>query len=196
MLYLTDLDRWLFFKINTSWTDVILDIFFPAITDLHKDRTFIGLLLLFFLLRLAKNRAETLKWSLILVVAVGCSDLFSYRVVKKIVQRPRPAEAGLQVNLRTSSHSGSSFPSNHTANVFAAAYVLTAASAFAGPFVFFIAALVGYSRIYVGVHYPMDVLAGAAIGILIAIFTIRLLRPRLWPEKPSETPRFIRFGRR
>jgi undecaprenyl-diphosphatase len=53
-------------------------------------------------------------------------------------------------------------------NIFAAAYFLSQPFRRLAPLFFCIAAIVGYSRIYMGIHYPLDVIGGAAIGLLIA----------------------------
>ena len=67
----------------------------------------------------------------------------------------------------------SSFPSIHAANSFYAAYVLHSAftSNPASAFLFFMAALVGYTRIYLKKHYPVDVIGGALTGVLAAYIT-------------------------
>jgi undecaprenyl-diphosphatase len=53
-------------------------------------------------------------------------------------------------------------------NIFAAAYFLSQPFKKLAPLFFGIAAIVAYSRIYIGIHYPLDVMGGAAIGLLIA----------------------------
>jgi len=61
-----------------------------------------------------------------------------------------------------------SFPSSHAVNIFAAAYFLSQPFKRLVPLFFGIAAIVAYSRIYIGIHYPLDVIGGAGIGLLIA----------------------------
>ncbi|MBI2755237.1 MAG: phosphatase PAP2 family protein [Chloroflexi bacterium] len=61
-----------------------------------------------------------------------------------------------------------SFPSGHTASSFASAFVLTLAWPRLGPLFFGLASTVGVSRVYVGAHYPGDVLSGAALGMGLA----------------------------
>jgi undecaprenyl-diphosphatase len=70
-------------------------------------------------------------------------------------------------------HDGS-FPSGHAATSFAAATVLSFAFPRLAPALFLLAAAVGFSRVYVGVHYPLDVLGGAVLGVLVAT-ALRLL---------------------
>ena len=168
-------DHALFAKINSLWANPLFDMYFPNITDLHRNRIAILLLPLAIIFWIFRQRTRALKGLLALILAVAASDLVSYRVIKATVVRDRPAAAGLPVELRTESHSGSSFPSNHAANIFAAAAIVT----FLYPpyflIAFFVAFSVAYSRVYVGVHFPSDVLAGALIGYLIAKFVWSLM---------------------
>ena len=72
-------------------------------------------------------------------------------------------------------HSGS-FPSGHAATSFACATVLTAFAPRLAPAVFTLAAAIAFSRVYVGVHYPIDVAAGAVLGTLAGLAVLRLGR--------------------
>ena len=131
-------------------------------------------------------------WILVLIMSVGLTDFVSYRVIKSTADRARPELAGVPVVLRTTHHSGSSFPSNHAANAFAAATILSAAIPGSGLLVYFIAFLVAYSRVYVGVHFPLDVFAGALLGLVIA-FSVRIfLRTYIVRAELSEGTRFDR----
>jgi undecaprenyl-diphosphatase len=169
-------DRFLFERINLDWTNGFFDWLFPAITDLHKSPEFLVAVLPLLAFWVYRGRTHAMKWMIVLLLAVGIADAFSYRVVKATSQRARPQEAGVTVHLRTHQHSGTSFPSNHTANVFAAATVLTGAFPVFAPLWFLVAAAVGYSRIYVGVHFPLDVLGGALLGIAIGMLLMRIFR--------------------
>jgi membrane-associated phospholipid phosphatase len=87
--------------------------------------------------------------------------------VKALTERSRPFAGLDDTNLIGWRERGKSFPSGHTAQVFFMASLLTASLhlGFLGVMLLYVvAALVGFSRIYIGVHYPRDVLAGAIIG--------------------------------
>lgn len=182
-----DLDRDLFVFINNRMSTHELDQVMPIITDLHQQPIFwiaVALIILYSIFRPASrsranmpllNRdlrmARAKKWiqgAVILALSAGLSDLVAYRAVKVWVKRDRPEAAGVSTILRTHSHSGWSFPSNHAANNFALARtVQIIAPPFAIPAYAF-ATTVGFSRVYVGVHYPLDVLGGGLIGFICA----------------------------
>jgi undecaprenyl-diphosphatase len=116
---------------------------------------------------------------LAVVVADGAADLLA-ELGKAIVQRHRPFEH--QLGPATSTWS---FPSGHSATSFACATVLSAfAPRLRVPF-FVLAALIALSRLYNGVHYPADVLAGSALGVLTGLAVLRASkrasRPRASP---------------
>jgi undecaprenyl-diphosphatase len=82
--------------------------------------------------------------------------------------RPRPFTE-LPTNLLFYQPTDSSFPSNSVAIVFAIAFAIFLANKKVGGFLLLIAFLHAFSRVYVGVHYPFDVIAGAAGGLIIAL---------------------------
>ena len=69
-----------------------------------------------------------------------------------------------------------SFPSSHATNIFCEATIVSLVFPRATPWAYLFASLVGYSRIYLGVHYPFDVLGGAGVGVLVGWGVVRLLR--------------------
>jgi undecaprenyl-diphosphatase len=95
--------------------------------------------------------------------------------VKDLTHRTRPFIAHPRIHPLYVVHS-SSFPAGHAATAFAGATVLTYFAPRLWPLFLTVAVAIAFSRIYVGVHYPLDVLAGAAIGVLVAAAAIVLLR--------------------
>jgi undecaprenyl-diphosphatase len=115
----------------------------------------------------------------VLIVAIGLSDATSARVLKPWIARVRPCNLHPPASLTLETcQRGLSFPSNHAANVAAAAVVAGWAAPLIAPWAAALAFLVGVSRVYLGQHWPTDVLAGWALGSLIAFLVIQLVRLR------------------
>lgn len=187
--WLLNLDRALFLKINGDWSNAFFDRVMPVATDFvrYAPWWWYALMLGLNLFWLYHYRWRVLRAMMMLVLAVGLADNGSYRLFKPLFARSRPAQSGLAVKLRVQAHSGLSFPSNHAANSFAAAAVITSIYAPAGWLVFPLAFVVAYSRVYVGVHFPLDVTAGALWGLFCAgliIFVERILA-RLWVHRQN-----------
>jgi undecaprenyl-diphosphatase len=89
------------------------------------------------------------------------------RALRGAVPRPRPYIAGTAVQL-VQRRPGPSFPSRHVASAFALALPAARAHPWLGRAMLLLALLLGLSRVYSGLHYPSDVLAGAAIGVASA----------------------------
>ena len=83
-------------------------------------------------------------------------------------------------------HSGA-FPSGHASTAFACATIIAWASPRLGLVAFVLATLIASSRVYVGVHWPLDVLGGAVLGMAVATALLKLVagRPRLRPGQPA-----------
>ena len=107
--------------------------------------------------------------------------------VKPLVARTRPYDVFSQLSILVAREKDFSFPSGHSANSFACAWALfrVAPRSWSVP-ALILAGLIALSRLYVGVHFPTDVLAGVAIGILLAEAAVRLLR---WAAKRRSTAR-------
>ena len=101
-------------------------------------------------------------------LTLALTDQFSSALLKNWVGRIRPCRALTDVRMLTDCNTSYSFPSSHAVNIFAAAFFLAQPFKKFSPLIFAIAAAVGYSRVYIGIHYPLDVIGGAGIGLLIA----------------------------
>ncbi len=187
------LDEQAFLWVNLVWTHPWADQFFLFLTNMHKiPWVKWGLLPLVLLVWFYFKGRQIYKVVVVLALMVALTDTLGYRVLKAHFDRPRPNNtAHLQGELRLphSPQSGS-FPSNHALNTFAGATVLTWYYPQLWPVYFSIAFLTAYSRVYVGVHYPTDVLAGGLLGFLIVVLLHRvLLRHLTWihPEVRRRT---------
>ena len=120
------------------------------------------------------------------VIAVVLAD-WSATGLKALFDRPRPPLRYAEPKTLVHLPHDAAFPSGHAATSFAAATMLSFAFPRFAPFLYVLAAAVAFSRVYVGVHYPLDVLGGALLGVLVAT-ALRLLvtnRRRLLREKRS-----------
>jgi membrane-associated phospholipid phosphatase len=118
------------------------------------------------------------------VVAVGLASAVTNQGLKRIGRRPRPDRVSTAVPLarHVPLPESTSFPSGHAASAFAFATAAGQALPVAGGPLRVLAALVAYSRVHTGVHYPGDVVAGALVGSttggLVAAFAARRRRQR------------------
>jgi undecaprenyl-diphosphatase len=116
--------------------------------------------------------------------SVWTADLVALGL-KAAVERPRPGTAIPQADPLLGA-GGWSFPSGHAATAFAGAVALSYLWRRGAPLFFLLAAAIAFSRVYVGVHYPGDVLAGAALGTLVGLAWVAALR---LPRQSARAPR-------
>ncbi|MDH7516588.1 MAG: phosphatase PAP2 family protein [Bacteroidota bacterium] len=109
----------------------------------------------------------------LIAAAVLLGDQLSSSIIKPLVGRTRPCAFLPDVRLLVGCGGGKSFPSSHAVNNFSVAFVVAAYYRRVAWWVFLYAALVAYSRVYVGVHYPSDILAGAAVGLVTGWVVVR-----------------------
>jgi undecaprenyl-diphosphatase len=190
-----ELDLKLFSLINQEWASPEMDGIFPRITDLNKSPAFLIFVAAILLIWVVKKKGYGVRWILYVALCVGISDQLCYRVIKPIVHRPRPEQSSIPLIVRGEHHEGDSFPSNHASNSFAAATALSFAFPIGAPFFLIAAGFVGYSRVYVGAHFPSDVLGGAVIGIIIAIL-LRIFLARLLERPPDKSREVVERPRR
>jgi undecaprenyl-diphosphatase len=169
-------DQWLFIRLNSHWTNR----FFDAVLPYFRDSVFWAPLYLFVLAFITLNFGRKgLWWSLAFICTIAITDVIGARVFKEAFERLRPCqdpEFSNHVRLLLKQCSGSfSFVSNHAANHFGIATF--ASLTFRGIFrkwmylAYVWAFFIAYAQVYVGVHYPLDVLGGAVLGILAGSFT-------------------------
>ncbi|MBN1952030.1 MAG: phosphatase PAP2 family protein [Bacteroidales bacterium] len=119
-------------------------------------------------------RYKSIPFFLAILLALVVTDLLAVHAFKEVVERLRPShnpEFVNSIHLVRDYHGGNfGFVSNHSANSFCLATLLSLIfrNPYFTPGIFLWAALVSYSRIYLGVHYPADIFGGAILGAGIA----------------------------
>jgi undecaprenyl-diphosphatase len=108
--------------------------------------------------------------------------------LKTVFDEKRPSSRYAEPRALVHAPTDGSFPSGHAATSFAAATALTFAFPRWAPAFFLLALAIGFSRVYVGVHYPLDVVGGAVLGILVAT-ALRLLVTALQSSRAARRAR-------
>ena len=161
---LQELDRKLFVAVNDGWTHPVLDLFFPLWTDIQKNPVFITLVILCLGFITYKKQWRTIFILMTCVLGSVMADAINGKILKTFFERPRP----VAVILRVAEQGSYSFPSGHSVTMFFITTYLALFFPRIRYFVMFLAVLTALSRVYVGVHYPGDVTAGAIVGMLLA----------------------------
>lgn len=121
---------------------------------------------------------KTRKVGIYVAVTLILTAVIGNVVLKNIFQRIRPfIEANHAIIINPPG--GFSFPSGHTSSSFAAACALGIGYKKYAPYLYVLATLIGFSRLYLYVHYPSDVLVGAILGIAIAVICKKLVYDKI-----------------
>ena len=169
-------------ELNVLWwirehlTSPFLDSVMPYISSLARHGEFwilVALILLCF--------KKTRKAGAAMGIAMACGYLIGNLGMKNLFARIRPYDV-TEVKLLVAKLHDFSFPSGHTLVSFEAATALTYYHRKWGVAAFVLAALIAYSRLYLFVHYPTDVLAGAVLGVGIGLGACWLTN-RLWTRR-------------
>ena len=159
--FLYQIDVSVFYFINHTIANPIFDKFFPFITEVKN--WYITYIMLFLILTIKGGRTGRIA-AVVFLVLITATDQFSSHFVKHLVERIRPCNILPDVRLLVGATQSFSFPSSHAVNNFAAAVYFTRIfPKYKWP-LFIVAFLLAFSRPYVGVHYPSDIVGGALIG--------------------------------
>lgn len=161
--------RWdtaLFFAINRQTQNRFFDLIMPVLSDFHIWRwPLIAAAVAVVIFGGPRARATVV----LALVAVVLSDQISSHLLKPLVARPRPSYVLQGVRLLVSRGGRYGFPSSHASNILAAWTVLATRYGKLSLFCGIIPLAVSYSRIYIGMHYPLDIFAGAVLGAAVAL---------------------------
>ncbi|HEU4573397.1 MAG TPA: phosphatase PAP2 family protein [Chitinophagaceae bacterium] len=176
-------DQWFFIKVNSEWTNAFFDKFMPFMRNPLNWAPLYIFILVFILLNFKK---QGWWWVLFFTCTVALTDMVGNHAFKHIFERLRPCnDPGFAFHVRLllgHCSGGYSFTSNHAANHFGMAtfFYFTLRNTL-GRWVsigFVWAALISYAQVYVGVHYPLDIIGGALLGIILGLFTGMLFNKR------------------
>ena len=180
---LEKLDQWLFIKINGDLTNPFFDVLMPF---MRYGLNWAPLYLFLAAFAILNYKVKGLWWILFFIVTIALTDMTGNYVFKHGFQRIRPCgdpDFFFNVRLLTDHCStGYSFISNHAANHFGLAsffFITTrpllkqwAAIAFVW------AGLIAYSQVYIGIHYPSDIIGGTFLGLLFGVLTGNVFNKR------------------
>ncbi len=183
------IDKAVFLFINVDLQNPVTNWFMPIITSdmlLRMAYAIVAILLLW------KGNAR-LRWLVLFsAIALFLSDQLSAGFLKPLIARPRPCHTLTDIHRLVGCGGGYSMPSSHAANAFAQAALFSLTVRQTRWYLWAIAGLIAISRVFVGVHYPGDVLAGAVLGTLIGsavVFGFEQFEQRVINRRRDKKPK-------
>ena len=155
-----------------------LDFFMPLVSSLGNG----GLIWLFFA-AVMLLREKYRKQGVVLLVGLAAGFVLGNLLLKPLIARPRPNWVNLGVELLIDNPLDFSFPSGHTLSSFVAAFLISMDNHKFGYAAFPFAALMAFSRLYLYVHDPSDVLAAVVLAFFIALAVHRLFYRKKQTQK-------------
>jgi len=153
--------------IQSNFKNELLDTVMPLISGL-ADNGIIWIIIFAVIMLLPKYR----KYGAVLFYAILLDIIICNGILKPLIHRIRPYDINVAVSLLIDAPKDYSFPSGHTAISFASATALLWINKKWGSAAFVLAILIGFSRLYLYVHFVSDVVFGAIVGILCGILGI------------------------
>ncbi|MFM8771966.1 MAG: phosphatase PAP2 family protein [Candidatus Kapaibacterium sp.] len=179
-----------FLFVNKNLSNDLFDVVMPIVTTTKNWLPIFLVSMGLLVLRGYRSRTEggnrPILCAVVLVLSVAAADQLSHRLLKETIQRARPYQTLSEVHQLVGS-GGGSFPSNHAMNSAIIAVILSTFFPRLRIVWWSYAAVIGFSRMYCGVHYPSDVLGGYVIGVLWALLVLNVVRHR-WPQLPIGPP--------
>lgn len=181
--WLTRLDFSVLYAIQDALRCGFFDFLMPKITWLGNGGL-IWILAAAVLLCIRKRR----RYGVLLLIGLALGLLIGNIILKNAAARPRPCWLNPTVQLLIRAPRDYSFPSGHTMASVIGATVLTGADRRFAPVAIPLAALIAFSRLYLFVHFPSDVLAAVLIGLAIGGLVLFAHRQWLRRRRPAVTP--------
>jgi undecaprenyl-diphosphatase len=169
MQSLLELDATLFVLINSIWANPVTDFLMPLVTNGY-NWIVPGVVTVIVILWKEGKRGVGIVFGMAIVIAL--CDQSAAHIIKPVVQRVRPCHVLDSVHLLVPCGAGFSFPSAHATNWFGGAVWLSYSFPRLTGVFYILAFLVAISRVFVGVHYPLDVIGGAMIGSALGLIVV------------------------
>lgn len=178
----------LFYFFNHNFQNSIFDNIMPIVTHFGGFKVLVVVLIVIIFYAHLKGKKTLRRLTILALIAFLCSDIVT-AILKHVIREPRPFVSLDNVRLLISENDPLSFPSGHTTSTLSVVtfYILNMKDLVKKHYMIIDAVLVifaiviPFSRMYVGVHYPGDVLAGAVIGIIGALiinkYKNRIIKP-------------------
>lgn len=171
--FLYSIDLTVFYFLNHTLSIGFLDKFFSIITNVNN--WYIAYIILLGISIFKGGRRGKIAAIGVIILILIC-DQTGYHILKELVKRIRPCNELADVITPLGCTGSYSFPSNHALNNFAAATFYSRLYPKLKWILFIIASLIAISRVYLGLHYPSDILGGAILGILFGyVFSMLIL---------------------
>ena len=155
----------------------VLDSFFLGLTRVAGSYGQLWLIIAALLLIFKGTRRAGIS----VVIAYMAVYLLGQIILKQLISRPRPCQIDQAFALLVARPSSSSFPSTHSAWAFGAATAIFMRHRKLGAAAYAVAALIAFSRLYMFLHFPTDVLFGAAMGIALSVLA-HWITKTLWKK--------------
>lgn len=195
--WLEKIDLTVFYFINGSLSNSFFDIIMPFLTN--QNNWILPLLAgILWMVTLGGKKGRIA--AIILLLAFIISDVVAAQLIKPYIGRIRPSHTMVDsINLLVKKGGKWSFPSNHASNTMALAVIISYFWPKVRYWFIVLSLLIGFTRIYVGVHYPLDVLGGWILGYSVAWFVLsiwvitkmrEIKRGKLWVWYEGDPPEY------
>lgn len=182
--FLIELDKVVFLLLNVQLANPVFDAIMPIVTSGDLLRVLYALAMVLLLWR----GDSRMRWLVLgSVVVLVMTDQLAASVFKPMFDRLRPCHVMDNINLLVGCGGGKAMPSAHAANAFGQAILFGCFYRQVRWYLLFFASLIAASRVFVGVHYPGDVLGGAILGAICAMIVAVFFRLLVSQFRPGKT---------